>query len=512
MPNLRDALNQIAADEARNGVVATVRNLVAKSADVARQRTGVTLSPAEQLTANGMLSSLKVQAKLTSSGNTLTLSPVDNGIIPLYGDNGVGWVNVYLASAVALSTAGSVSGTIYDVFVYYDQTLDPPAPALELVAWASETARAVALTTQDGASLKSTDTSRRFVSIVRYNGSTMLVPNIDPNGELFFGTGDPRNNGADPFTGVGMSAGGVTFGSYIWQFFAAVAGVVGVGFNAAGQLLAGAGAVILDALGVSIVAATTKGTITAYKFLSSAGVLLSGFYAYTTSVINQAEIALESIAGKNSNLSISTDAPTGKSSGTTITASVNSSIVSMISVGEQFFRVLVGKFIHNDNSGDYDAVMKGVTDAALFYSDASTDRIGIGTATPSTKLEVNGGFKAGAAIFTGAITGINLSLTGSIELKAPVTVGAATYNQLVADSYIIANRAGTITITLLAAATYPGHRLVIKTITANTVVSASSNVVPLAGGAAGTAILAATAGKWVELISDGSNWIIMSGA
>jgi hypothetical protein len=42
--------------------------------------------------------------------------------------------------------------------------------------------------------------------------------------------------------------------------------------------------------------------------------------------------------------------------------------------------------------------------------------------------------------------------------------------------------------------------------------SASSNVVPLAGGAAGTAILSATAGAWATLVSDGTNWIVMAGS
>jgi hypothetical protein len=50
----------------------------------------------------------------------------------------------------------------------------------------------------------------------------------------------------------------------------------------------------------------------------------------------------------------------------------------------------------------------------------------------------------------------------------------------------------------------------LKTTQAQTVDSASSNVVPLAGGAAGTAILTATAGKYAELVSDGTNWVIMS--
>jgi hypothetical protein len=42
--------------------------------------------------------------------------------------------------------------------------------------------------------------------------------------------------------------------------------------------------------------------------------------------------------------------------------------------------------------------------------------------------------------------------------------------------------------------------------------SASSNVVPRAGGAAGTAIVSGTAGNWAELVSDGSNWVIMAGS
>jgi hypothetical protein len=50
-----------------------------------------------------------------------------------------------------------------------------------------------------------------------------------------------------------------------------------------------------------------------------------------------------------------------------------------------------------------------------------------------------------------------------------------------------------------------------KTIAAQAVVSAASNVVPLIGGAAGTAILAATAGKYASLQSDGTNWITMTG-
>jgi len=64
--------------------------------------------------------------------------------------------------------------------------------------------------------------------------------------------------------------------------------------------------------------------------------------------------------------------------------------------------------------------------------------------------------------------------------------------------------------TLPAAASYPNRILNLVTQFAGTVTSASSNVVPLAGGAAGTAILAATAGKYATLQSNGTNWVIIA--
>lgn len=64
------------------------------------------------------------------------------------------------------------------------------------------------------------------------------------------------------------------------------------------------------------------------------------------------------------------------------------------------------------------------------------------------------------------------------------------------------------TYTLPAASSFPGRILKILTQFAGAVVSASSNVVPIAGGAAGTAILAATAGKYAVLQSTGTNWQI----
>lgn len=100
-----------------------------------------------------------------------------------------------------------------------------------------------------------------------------------------------------------------------------------------------------------------------------------------------------------------------------------------------------------------------------------------------------------------------LDVTGSIGFGPPVTK-TADFSLAATENDIICNKAGTLTITLPAASSWTGRRVTVRTITANTVVSASSNVVPAAGGAAGTAILAATAGKSCLLISDGTNWQI----
>jgi len=97
--------------------------------------------------------------------------------------------------------------------------------------------------------------------------------------------------------------------------------------------------------------------------------------------------------------------------------------------------------------------------------------------------------------------------------SASIVTVTDTGRTIAEDDYsIIANRAaGTVTLTLPAASTADGRELLVKTIQAQAVASASSNVIPLAGGAAGTAIVSNTAGRWARLRSNGTNWVIVEG-
>ena len=91
---------------------------------------------------------------------------------------------------------------------------------------------------------------------------------------------------------------------------------------------------------------------------------------------------------------------------------------------------------------------------------------------------------------------------------APVTK-TANFSVANGDTWLINNKSGSsCTVTLPTASTNSGRVLHFQNYQAQTLVSASSNVVPLVGGAAGTAILAAVAGDTATLVSDGINWIM----
>jgi hypothetical protein len=101
-----------------------------------------------------------------------------------------------------------------------------------------------------------------------------------------------------------------------------------------------------------------------------------------------------------------------------------------------------------------------------------------------------------------ASTVIAASATAPVTKVADFTVASG-------EKWIINNKSGsTCTVTLPSAATNIGRELYFQNYQAQTLVSASSNVVPIVGGAATTAILEAVAGNTATLVSNGTNWVM----
>ena len=92
--------------------------------------------------------------------------------------------------------------------------------------------------------------------------------------------------------------------------------------------------------------------------------------------------------------------------------------------------------------------------------------------------------------------------------SAPVTQ-TANFTVAATDVWSINNKSGsTCTVTLPTPSTNSGRVLYFQNYQTQALVSASSNVVPLAGGAAGTSILLASSGDSATLVSDGTNWLM----
>jgi hypothetical protein len=92
--------------------------------------------------------------------------------------------------------------------------------------------------------------------------------------------------------------------------------------------------------------------------------------------------------------------------------------------------------------------------------------------------------------------------------SAPATY-TADFSVAATNVWIINNKSGSsCTATLPTASISTGRVLHFQNYQAQTLVSASSNVVPLAGGSATTAILEAVAGANATLVSDGTSWIM----
>ena len=169
------------------------------------------------------------------------------------------------------------------------------------------------------------------------------------------------------------------------------------------------------------------------------------------------------------------------------------------------------------SSNGFAGTSSGGATPALTLSTSITGLLyGNGTALAATTVSAPLGYTAG----TLSITQSNTTTDGYLSstdwntfnnkqaVSAPVTK-TADFTVAATDLWLINNKTGsTCTATLPTASSYSGRILHFQNYQAQTLVSASSNVVPLAGGSAGTSILLASTGDSATLVSDGSNWLM----
>ena len=77
--------------------------------------------------------------------------------------------------------------------------------------------------------------------------------------------------------------------------------------------------------------------------------------------------------------------------------------------------------IINESGGDQDTRIEGLNDNNLLYVDASTDRVGVGVATPSQKLDVNGDVAISGGSLYLSQTALSSTCTSTAALTTAVT-------------------------------------------------------------------------------------------
>lgn len=163
-----------------------------------------------------------------------------------------------------------------------------------------------------------------------------------------------------------------------------------------------------------------------------------------------------------------------------------------ISTGVSGLGALVSDFLAVPSSANLAAAVTGETGSgALVFGTSPT----LDTATLNSPLMVTPSL--------GVASAISLS-------RGTVTIKTGNFTLAAGENWVICVGTGTITVTLPSPAAAIGREVMLKTTAAFTVVGSVANIIPLIGGGAGTAILAATAGRWATLVSDGTFWIIMA--
>ena len=150
-----------------------------------------------------------------------------------------------------------------------------------------------------------------------------------------------------------------------------------------------------------------------------------------------------------------------------------------------------------------------VTSVSVVSANGFAGTVATATTTPAITLttSITGLLKGNGTAISAAVAN-----TDYMGVGAPITK-TADFTVANGEIWYINNKSGsTCTVTLPAASSWTGRTLTFKNMQAQTLVSASSNVVPIDSTVAGTSILLAVVGNWATMVSDGTNWVIMQQA
>jgi hypothetical protein len=151
-------------------------------------------------------------------------------------------------------------------------------------------------------------------------------------------------------------------------------------------------------------------------------------------------------------------------------------------------------------------IATGTGQSYIALNTASAGTSGTADRNPTEKVRITGAGNVGIGTTDPKA---RLHINGSLSRNAPVT---KTGNFTLADTenwVIVNNASANTTVTLPAASDWTGREVMIKNLSDSyTVISNASNVVPLNGTTAGTAILPASSGSYATLVSNGTSWVI----
>lgn len=156
-----------------------------------------------------------------------------------------------------------------------------------------------------------------------------------------------------------------------------------------------------------------------------------------------------------------------------------------------------------------DAYAGTVTSVSVVSANGFAGTVATATTTPAITLTttITGLLKGNGTAISAAVAN-----TDYVPLSTVLTK-TADYTITGTDTWIINNKSGsTFTLTFPAASLWTGRSITVKNMQVQSVVSASSNIVPLDSTTPGTAILLDVVGNWATMVSDGTNWVIMQAA